>query len=269
MFGKNEIIGQKYFADAQDKNKEDKLFITSIFYTLQGEGPYSGRPAVFIRFAKCNLACSFCDTFFDDGDWLGIEDIQAQIDVILNGKNPTKIGIVITGGEPMLQKNISKLCEAFIDKHAFVQIETNGTVYQDLPSLVTLVVSPKCNEKNNVPTQYLKPHKHNLERANCLKFVITSDENSVYHTVPNWAFEFERNIYISPMNVYNWNMYNRISQKSKTIAERSTIDEVVSFWEPGLLNMAMNQQNHEYAAKYCLEHHLILSLQTHLYAGIA
>jgi 7-carboxy-7-deazaguanine synthase len=53
------------------------------------------------------------------------------------------------------------------------------------------------------------------------------------------------------------------------LLERSTVDEVVSFWEPDLLNRVENQKNHEYAAKYCLDHHLILSLQTHLYAGIA
>jgi 7-carboxy-7-deazaguanine synthase len=259
MFGKNEIIGQKYFAEAQDK-----LFITSIFYTLQGEGPFSGRPAVFIRLAKCNLACSFCDTFFDDGDWLSIEDVKTKINILLNGKNKSKIGIVITGGEPMLQKNIASLCEAFIGTHAFVQIETNGTVYQELPESVTLVVSPKCATQNNVATHYLKPHKQNLKRANCLKFVITNDAASPYHALPDWAFDFEKDIYISPMNIYNYT-----PNKSKTLVERSTIDEVISFWEKGLLNIAENQKNHEYAAKYCLEHNLILSLQTHLYAGIA
>ncbi len=259
MFGKNEIIGQKYFESA-----EDKLFVTSLFYTLQGEGPFSGRPAVFIRLAKCNLACSFCDTFFDDGDWLSIEDIKTKINILLDGKNKAKIGIVITGGEPMLQKNIAALCEAFIHHYAFVQIETNGTIYQKLPDEVTLVVSPKCVEKNNVATQYLTPHQHNLDRADCLKFVITRDESSVYHRLPDWAFEFKKNIYISPMNIYNYS-----PKTSKTLVERSTIDEVISFWEPGLLNMQKNQKNHEYAAKYCLEHNLILSLQTHLYAGIA
>ena len=73
MFGHNEIVGQKYF-----DNADDKLFVTSIFYTLQGEGPYRGEPAVFVRFAKCNLNCGFCDTFFDDGDWLSIAEIESR-----------------------------------------------------------------------------------------------------------------------------------------------------------------------------------------------
>ena len=75
MFGKNEIVGQKYFKDAA----EDQLFVTSIFYTLQGEGPYRGEPAVFVRLAKCNLACSFCDTYFDGGDWLSFNQLTDRI----------------------------------------------------------------------------------------------------------------------------------------------------------------------------------------------
>ena len=56
MFGKNEVVGRKHFRSALDF----ELLVTSIFYTLQGEGPIAGRPAVFVRLAKCNLACHFC-----------------------------------------------------------------------------------------------------------------------------------------------------------------------------------------------------------------
>lgn len=268
MFGRNEIIGQKYFANAQNK-----LFITSIFYTLQGEGPYSGRPAVFVRFAKCNLACGFCDTFFDDGDWLSIDDIDAEIERVLEGVKRQKVGIVITGGEPMLQQNIGALCERLRNHHAFVQVETNGTVYQELGEYVKLVVSPKCAIKNGVVLGYLAPHAKILARADCLKFVIEDETNSPYNLVPDWAFDFKKDVYISPMNIYNDVPKNakthRLEGSAISIQTRSTIDEVISFWEVGLLNMAQNKKNHEYAAKYCLKHHFILSLQTHLYAGIA
>ena len=76
MFGKNEIVGQKYFNEVKG---EDVMFVTSIFFTLQGEGPFRGMPAVFVRLAKCNLNCSFCDTFFDDGDWLSFNQIDERI----------------------------------------------------------------------------------------------------------------------------------------------------------------------------------------------
>ena len=127
MFGRNELVGERYF-----KNAEDKLFVTSIFTTFQGEGPYRGEPAVFVRLAKCNLQCSFCDTFFDDGDWMTIQDIDSEIaksiSASFNGNTPLwadvvyggpgsdpvkkrKMVLVLTGGEPMLQKNIVPFLE--------------------------------------------------------------------------------------------------------------------------------------------------------------
>ena len=81
MFGTNTIIGKKFF----DKAPKESLYVTSMFFTLQGEGPYAGLPALFIRLAKCNLACSFCDTFFDDGTWMTYDEIQHKaFDTIRN-----------------------------------------------------------------------------------------------------------------------------------------------------------------------------------------
>jgi len=279
MFGKNEIVGQKYFNDAGDK-----LFVTSIFYTLQGEGPYRGEPAVFVRLAKCNLACSFCDTYFDGGDWLTFEEIDLRIGNVLreyfNGIIPEwaeqKIGLVITGGEPMLQKNLGPFLEMVEEHFAWTQIESNGTVWQDLPDSTTLVCSPKCSEKNGAPVKYLKPNTDVLDRADCLKFVMNADLDSPYSSIPEWAHDYAaqgKQVYISPMNIYN-----REPQKSKqmrsnkndiTIEERSAVDEVISFWEEGLLNMPENQKNHEYAARYCAQHGFTLNLQIHLYASLA
>ena len=282
MFGKNEIVGQKYFNNAA----EDQLFVTSIFYTLQGEGPYRGEPSVFIRLAKCNLACSFCDTYFDGGDWLTFEQIDLRVGNVLReyfgGVIPDwaeqKIGLVITGGEPMLQKNLGPFLEYVKDHFAWTQIESNGTVWQDIPSSTTLVCSPKCSEKNGAPVKYLRPNADVMERADCLKFVMNADPDSPYSSIPDWAHEYAsvgsgKQVFISPMNIYN-----REPQKSKqmrstkndiTIEERSAVDEVISFWEEGLLDMKENQKNHEYAAKYCAQHGFTLNLQIHLYASLA
>ena len=278
MFGKNEIVGQKYFNDAGDK-----LFVTSIFYTLQGEGPYRGEPAVFVRLAKCNLACSFCDTYFDGGDWLSYEELEARVWKAVEGyfgEVPgwfsDKVGLVITGGEPMLQKNLGTFLEQVNHKFAFTQIESNGTVWQDLPASTTLVCSPKCLEKDGKPVKYLKPNTDVMERADCLKFVMSADPDSPYSTIPDWAHEYAaegKKVFISPMNIYN-----REPQKSKqmrstkndiSIEERSAVDEVISFWEEGLLNMAENQKNHEYTAQYCAKNGFTLNLQLHLYASLA
>lgn len=311
MFGKNEIVGSKYF----DKARGDQLFVTSVFFTLQGEGPYRGEPAVFVRLAKCNLACSWCDTFFDDGDWLTFDELDTKIEKTISdffqGNVPEwaqyidnktdswyigagfewidretntsieriqkkmKMVLVITGGEPMLQKNLGSFLE--IQKHKFqkTQIESNGTQWQELPKETTLVCSPKCSEKNGKPIQYLKPNKKVLERADCLKFVMSANPDSPYSDIPDWAHEFgkDKPVFISPMNIYNTQPMKskqlRAASNQISIEERSTVDEIVSFWEPGLLNMVENQKNHEFAGKYCAKNGFILNIQIHLLASLA
>lgn len=294
MFGTNEIIGKKYFKDAP----ANSLFVTSMFFTLQGEGPYAGMPALFIRLAKCNLDCSFCDTFFDDGDWLTFDEIESKMeDAVqsfwtdkskdtpdwaltkkLAGKKYPGVVLVMTGGEPLLQENITEFMRQQLSQFKAVQVESNGVPETEVPEGVTLVCSPKCIEKNGRAIKYLAPSKTILERADCLKFVVSADPDSPYSTIPDWAFDWKRNnpnkeVYCSPMNVYN-----SFPQKIKllraekgqiTMAERSTVDEVISFWEPGLLNLAENQKNHEYVGQFCIENGFKLNLQQHLYASLA
>ena len=281
MFGKNEIVGRKYFKDAGDK-----YLVTSIFYTLQGEGPLAGHPSVFIRLAKCNLACSFCDTYFDSGDWMTIDEIHELFDKRIYDHFggdwvPSWVldrppALVITGGEPSLQ-NLYPLLERFKPYTRATQIESNGIMFTPLLRDTILVVSPKCTEKNGVAGHYIMPHVEALERADCLKFVVSADPNTPYHNIPKWALEWRfesqhRDIYVSPMNIYNEEpQAAKTARNSNTtsIDQRSTVEEVISFWTPGLLNLEQNQANHEYAAKLCMEYGLKLNLQMHLYVGKA
>ena len=291
MFGTNEIIGKKYFKDAP----ADSLYVTSMFFTLQGEGPYAGLPALFIRLAKCNLDCSFCDTFFDDGDWMTFDQIESKMYAAINdywnnqGKtSPTwavngmndypGVVLVMTGGEPLLQDNISPFMAEQLKHFRAVQVESNGIPVTDVPLGVTLVCSPKCMEKEGRAIKYFAPSKTILDRADCLKFVMSSDSDSPYNNIPEWAHEWKRNnptkeVYCSPMNVYNSFPQKikllRAEKGTITMAERSTVDEVISFWEPGLLDLAANQANHEYTGRYCIEHGFKLNLQMHLYASLA
>lgn len=313
MFGHNEIVGKKFFA--QDPLRT--LRVTSMFYTLQGEGPKASQVALFIRLAKCNLACSFCDTFFDAGDLMTFEQIEARSYEVINAYfndrgistplwalpaarnmehrpfceagllrgtedlgrlGPYGIGLVITGGEPLLQPNLEDFLARQTDRFNWVQIESNGTVDRRLyDDRIILVISPKCAEKNGKVLNYLKPSAQMLERADCLKFVVSSNPHSPYHTIPQWAFNEHRmqgtQIFISPMNIYNDLPHRakllRASKGEITLTERSTVDEVISFWEPGLLNLEANQRNHEYAARYCLDHGFTFNLQQHLYASLA
>lgn len=297
MFGNNEIVGQKFFKAAP----ADSLLVTSRFYTLQGEGPYRGVPAYFIRLAKCNLACSFCDTYFDSGEYQTFDALLdesnnvieqfyadngiptpawASSPVSLYGRRKRDMVLVITGGEPALQQNLAKFLEAASPYFKHTQIESNGTITQEYPWSTTVVVSPKCLEKKGIAVRYLEPKPEMLARANCLKFVMSvpgDEKYAPYSEVPKWALDWKaqsekRDIYVSPMNIYNHEPAEakKLHDLRKLdIKERSEVNEVISFWEPGLLNMARNQANHEYAAKYAMKHGCIFNLQLHLFASLA
>ena len=115
--------------------------VNSIFYSLQGEGRNTGRAAVFVRFAGCNLRCPFCDTEFDTFTEMTAEDILAKISSFLFPLTSHLPLVVLTGGEPTLQVD-----EAFIDllhQHGYeVAMESNGT-HPAPKNLDWLTVSPK------------------------------------------------------------------------------------------------------------------------------
>lgn len=109
--------------------------INEIFYSLQGEGYFTGTPAVFLRMSGCNLKCSFCDT--DHEDYTEMSPVQ--IAEALRAY-PAR-HVVITGGEPSLQLD-QMLVDLLHDEGWFIQIETNGT--NQLPEEIDWVTcSPK------------------------------------------------------------------------------------------------------------------------------
>jgi len=126
----------------------DVLRVHSIFPTIQGEGPFAGWPAVFIRLSRCNLSCTFCDTFFEDGEDKAVKEIIEKVLSLSVGRF-----VVITGGEPLIQ-NICPLV-AELDNHDYVvQVETSGSVIPNKPKFIywfglqrdrghTIVCSPK------------------------------------------------------------------------------------------------------------------------------
>ena len=115
------------------------LRLTEIFYTLQGEGTWTGTPAVFVRLAGCNLACAFCDTDYAIRSLAAIDDIVARVEEI-GGACPM---VVLTGGEPLAQSATPALIAALRSAGRRVHVESNGTIFTELPSDVWLCVSPK------------------------------------------------------------------------------------------------------------------------------
>ena len=105
--------------------------VKEIFYSLQGEGFHAGRPAVFCRFAGCNLSCTFCDTDFVGTDGPGGGRFATPQDVAGHVRSFWPGGgrplVVCTGGEPLLQLD-APLIEALHAAGFEIAVETNGTL---------------------------------------------------------------------------------------------------------------------------------------------
>jgi organic radical activating enzyme len=115
------------------------LQVNEIFYSIEGEGGRVGQPTTFVRLAKCNLRCRFCDTEFDAFAEMGLEEILAEV-----GRH-SAAWVCLTGGEPLGQ-NLEPLARRLVEAGYRLHIETNGTFSPD-PRLFDLIeywtVSPK------------------------------------------------------------------------------------------------------------------------------
>lgn len=242
-----------------------QLLVKKIFPTLQGEGPFAGQYAIFVRLAGCNLglkeSCPWCDTDFrmGHGKIMAVDDILAEAKSY-QPANQAKL-MVLTGGEPLLQ-NPFILVREFLGDGWIVQIETNGYFWSDdlhmLSSswknkLVT-VVSPKVNKRGEYP-----PIEGRLfHDSSCLKIVVEADPNSPYHGWPSYVEGFKafnKPIYVSPIAVYH--------------REPVRDTEVVSVWsEHTPLDRAACRRNYRYAAELAMKLGFRLSLQTHLFAEL-
>lgn len=119
------------------------MSINEIFYSLQGEGLHAGRPAVFVRFAGCNLQCPFCDTDHAPREQLSTDEIVARVQ-----RYPSR-RVVLTGGEPALFVT-EALVAALHDAGFSVAIETNGTRALP-PGIDWVTLSPKTAFVDGAP----------------------------------------------------------------------------------------------------------------------
>ncbi len=115
----------------------NKYRVNEIFYSIQGEGRWAGRPAIFVRFSGCNLKCPFCDTDFRYFEEMGVTDILQKVQEV--GGNCKFI--VLTGGEPTLQ--VDEQLTALLHKWGYyLSMETNGT-HQVPEGIDWVTCSPK------------------------------------------------------------------------------------------------------------------------------
>ncbi|MDO9391899.1 MAG: 7-carboxy-7-deazaguanine synthase QueE, partial [bacterium] len=112
--------------------------IAEIFHSLQGEGLYLGEPTTFVRFAGCNLDCSYCDTpLAKAGDKAVEMDIQKVLDKIQAITHPDDF-VSFTGGEPLLQTEFIAALIPKLKKHGCrLYLETNGTLPDELANIIT------------------------------------------------------------------------------------------------------------------------------------
>lgn len=123
------------------------MLISEIFYSLQGEGELTGVPSVFVRTSGCNLRCNWCDTPYaswnPEGDTLSVDEIVARIQTF-----PTH-HVVLTGGEPMIAKELPALASAIKRLGHHITIETAGTIAPSGIACDLASISPKL--KNSTP----------------------------------------------------------------------------------------------------------------------
>lgn len=126
--------------------------VHSIFRTIQGEGPFVGIPSIFIRLGGCNLQCPLCDTDYTEGNArLSLIDIAERLSTF-----PENL-VVITGGEPFRQ-HLFPLVSTLIASGYSVQIETNGTLFQDDLPYGCEEFAVICSPKTGAINKHLEPH---------------------------------------------------------------------------------------------------------------
>lgn len=253
MFGKNPV--RKPWID-----QDGRLEVQSIFPTIQGEGPYAGRPAIFVRLAGCNLRCWFCDTDFESNitNVMSVARLVAEIRDIARTKIRCSL-VVLTGGEPIRQ-NILPLIHALDEEGWLVQIETAGTLW--LPGLeecenLSIVCSPKTPKLN----------EHVVENCEHYKYIIDVHDRCDPSDGLPYASTQEQNADA------------RLAIKSLLARPPFDPDEGhIDAWgrfgatvwvQPcDRYDAALNKANLDYCATLCIKHGYRLSVQIHKLLGI-
>ena len=117
------------------------LTINEIFYSIQGESTYAGRPCVFVRLTACDLRCSWCDTpySFYEGRKRSLDDVVAEVE---RYNCPL---VEVTGGEPLLQEEVYPLLERLLASGRTVLLETGGhRSTERVPAPVVTILDVKC-----------------------------------------------------------------------------------------------------------------------------
>jgi 7-carboxy-7-deazaguanine synthase len=155
---------------------KEQLNIIEIFSSVQGETSFAGLPTAFIRLAACNLRCSWCDTSysFGRGDVFGLPQILEKVDEF-GCRN-----VCVTGGEPLLQKNVYPLMTQLCDKNYIVSVETGGSLsIEEIDPRVHIILDIKCPD-SNMSDRNFWPNLSAIRPEDEVKFVINGYQDYLY-----------------------------------------------------------------------------------------
>ena len=186
--------------------------IAEVFHSIQGEGRLTGVPSVFVRTSGCNLRCWFCDTPYTS--W-NPEGEERSVDSLVEETTAFDCGhVVITGGEPMLVKEVAELAGRLKDKGKHITIETAGTVDLDVPADLMSISPKRANSTPNVETGWAERHDARRHRPDVisrlttdydyqLKFVVdrTEDVDDVARYLEEFPDIDPRKVYLMPQAI--------------------------------------------------------------------
>lgn len=269
-------------AEFRNLNAMGKLHVTRVFPTIQGEGPYAGHPAVFVRLSGCNLGakrdCPWCDTEFSlgKGQQFTVESVFDQINKHL--RKTTKL-IVVTGGEPLLQwagiRQVIALMDIPDNNDLVFQFESNG-LYMDRSIIqacemfkwcrVEFVISPKIpvvhGQYGMLPDWWFEPPARWIIS---LKYVVSDDQDDNYNDLPpqiiHKAIHEEPlpDVYVSGMTVYDDREEEIRGVPNPTPP---------TFWRLSPAAVRATEANYRHAAQLAMTFGFRLSYQTHLLSGL-
>ncbi|MBS4168420.1 radical SAM protein [Parachlamydia sp. AcF125] len=155
---------------------KEQLNIIEVFSSVQGETSFAGLPTTFIRLAACNLRCAWCDTSysFGRGDARLISQILEQVEAF-GCQN-----VCVTGGEPLLQKNVHILMSSLCDKNYTVSLETGGSLPIDrVDPRVHIILDVKCPD-SQMSDRNFWPNLSEIRPQDEVKFVVNGYQDYLY-----------------------------------------------------------------------------------------
>ena len=175
--------------------------VVEIFKSIDGEGKRAGLPTTFIRLYGCNLRCSYCDSQYA---WSGNNYEEMSVDKILTAVKELGItSITLTGGEPLIHKDVKELLSKLVECKFDVNVETNGTqdidIYRSISDDIWFTVDYKCNSSLVSDKMNEDIFKHQLKDKDVLKFVVGSDEDLKQALDVIKAYKPNAQIYFSPV----------------------------------------------------------------------